>query len=46
MLLNHDDVDCLGILESEETESSGPSGAAVPHNSALNYFAKLLEIVS
>jgi hypothetical protein len=46
MLLDHDDVDCLGILESEESKSSGPSGTAVPHNSALNYFAKLLEIVS
>lgn len=45
VLFDHHNVDCLGILECEETKSSGSSCAAVSHNSAFNNFTELGEVV-
>lgn len=46
MFLDHNNVDRLGVLESEESESSRSSGAAVPHDCTLGDLAELGEVVS
>lgn len=46
MLLDHDDVDRLGVLEGQEAEAAGAARSAVPHHGALDDFAKLREVVS
>ncbi len=45
VLLDHDDVDGPGILESKESETSGSAGSAIAHDSALENFTKLREVV-
>jgi hypothetical protein len=46
VLLDHDDVDRLRVLEGEEAEAARATGGAVAHNSAFHHFAKLREVVS
>jgi hypothetical protein len=41
MFLDHDDIDCLGVLKSQETKPSRPAGTAVSHDCAFNDFTKL-----
>ena len=45
VLLDHDNVDRLGILEGEKAEASRPTGGAVPHDGAFHHLAKLREVV-
>lgn len=46
MLLDHDNVDSLGVFEGEESEASRASSCAVSHHGALNHLAELGEVVS
>ena len=46
VLLDHNNVHGLGVLESQESESSRPTRRTISHNSTLSDFAKLREIVS
>jgi hypothetical protein len=46
VLLDHDNVDCLGVFEGEETESSRSAGGAISHNSALQNVSKRGEVIS
>lgn len=46
MFLDHDNIDCLGVLESEEAKSAGTSGGAIPHHRTFDDLAKLREIVA
>jgi hypothetical protein len=46
VLLHHDDVDGLGVLEGEEAEAAGAAGGAVAHNGAFHHLAELREVVS
>lgn len=41
MLLHHDDVDALWILEGEEAEASRTACGGVSHDSAFADFAEL-----
>ena len=41
MLLDHDGVDHLRILESKEAETTGSTGLTIAHNSALDHLAEL-----
>ena len=41
MLFDHDDVDCLRILECEEAETTRPTGGAITHHLAIDDFAEL-----
>jgi hypothetical protein len=44
MLLYHDDVDALGVLEGEETEAAGATGGRVTHYGAFADFTELREV--
>lgn len=41
VLLDHDNVDSLWILESQETETSRATGRSVTHDSTFEHLAKL-----
>ena len=41
VLLDHDNVDRLGVLEREEAESTRATRDAVTHHCALKYLTKL-----
>lgn len=41
MFLDHDNVDCLRVLEGQEAKATGPPRAAVSHYSALDDFSEL-----
>jgi hypothetical protein len=45
MLLDHDDVDDLGVFECEETEAARASSNTVAHDSAFCDFTELGEVV-
>jgi hypothetical protein len=45
MLLDHDDVDSPGVLESQEAEPSGAPARTIAHNSTFCYFTELREII-
>lgn len=45
MLLDHDDVDILGVLESEEAKASGATGGRVAHDGAFQDLAELGEVI-
>ncbi len=45
VLLNHDDINCLGIFECQETKSSGAASGAVAHDCAFENLAELGEVV-
>lgn len=45
VLLHHDSVDALWVLEGEETETARAPACAVAHDRAFYDFAKLGEIV-
>lgn len=45
MLLDHDSVHCLGISESQETETSRATSSTVSHHSAFLYLSKLRKVV-
>lgn len=45
MLLHHDHVDNLRVLEGEETESTRAASGAVAHDCAFCDFAELCEVV-
>ena len=44
MLLDHNSVDHLWVLESEEAESARAPGGAIAHDCALDDFAELREV--
>ena len=44
MLLDHDNVDALGILEREKAESSRTSGSSIAHDGAFTNFTELREV--
>ena len=46
MLLDHDDVDRLGVAEGEEAEAAGPARSAIAHHGALHHLAELREVVA
>jgi hypothetical protein len=46
VFLDHDDVDCLGVLEGQEAEAAGATGGAISHDCALDNFAELREVIS
>lgn len=41
VLLDHDDVDRLGVLERQEAEASRAARVVVPHDGALEDLAEL-----
>jgi hypothetical protein len=41
VLLDHNDVDALGVLEGEEAETTRTSSSGVAHNGALANLAEL-----
>lgn len=45
MLLDHDSVDGLRILEGEEAETTRTTCGAISHNGALENFAELREVL-
>ena len=45
VLLDHDNVDRLGVLEGEKAEATRAAGGAVPHDGAFYHLAKLREVV-
>jgi hypothetical protein len=45
VLLDHDDVDTFGVLESEEAESTRTTGGAISHDRAFAHLAELREVV-
>lgn len=45
MLLDHDDVDDLGVFEREETETARSTSDTVAHDSAFCDFTELGEVV-
>ena len=45
VLLHHDYVDSLGVLERQEAETTRSPRAAITHNCAFDNFAKLFKIV-
>lgn len=46
VLLDHDNVDSLGILECKEAEATGSARVVVTHDSALEDLAELREVVA
>ena len=45
MFLNHNNINCSGILESQEPETAGTTAGAVAHDGAFEDFAELGEVV-
>lgn len=45
MLLDHHDVDALGVPESQKAEATGTTRRTVAHDSALADLSKLGEII-
>lgn len=45
MLLDHNDVDDLGVLEGEEAKATRASSDAVAHDCAFGDFAELSEVI-
>jgi len=41
MLLDHNSVDSLGVLEGEEAETARPAGGAIAHDGTFDHFAIL-----
>lgn len=41
VLLDHDDVDCLGILECEEAKATRTTSSAVAHDLTVDHLAEL-----
>lgn len=46
VLLDHNNVHCLGVLEGEEAETSRSAGRAISHDSAFRHLTKLGEIIT
>jgi hypothetical protein len=46
VLLDHDNVDRLGIFERQKSKASRTSGAAVAHDGTLDNLTKLLKVLS
>ena len=46
VLLDHNNVHCLGVFERQEAESSRTTGRPISHDGTLSDFAKLREVVS
>jgi hypothetical protein len=46
VLLDHDNVDAFGVLESEETKAARSTSCAITHNGTFCHFSKLSEVVS
>lgn len=46
MLLYHDNVHSLGILEREESKATRAAGTAVTHDCAFHNFTELFEVLS
>jgi len=45
VFLNHHNIDCLRILECQESESTGSARRAVTHDSAFRNFSELAEVL-
>jgi len=45
MFFDHDDIDGSGILERKEAETSWATWSSITHDSALQYLAKLREVL-
>jgi hypothetical protein len=41
VFFDHNNVDCLGVLEGEEAKTTRPAGCAVAHNGAFHHLAEL-----
>jgi hypothetical protein len=46
VLLDHNSVHRLGILESQESEASRPTSGGISHDSCLQNLSKLREVVA